>query len=360
MKEVIVIGLGHAWLEFYQQTLNSLEKAGIVNLLGTVDPVFPASDATIWHVQDIKSIPQESVRPDVVPIILTADHYHVIEELARMGFKNILCEKPLVSRRREIEKLKGLVTRYALKLYAIDFYLPKMLGLRVMMGIVGRDDPRYKWLAISDPEANFNEMLGEIESVGVQVIEAGKFCLPDIAGRPYLAKDKEVGGMILDLITHVCGPLYQAQLLDRWQVCDASLSRLSDTTSGHLVPVVDVRAEVEMYVTALLEAGGIPIHLAFGKTPIEKGGLWSLEIRGNKGMYYAGLRTGQPAAIVCNDGRIVTSSLKIKTYEFVIREAMLYFDGLLPDSTATTTPFLLLWRWGGRSLRSMPKESTEA
>ncbi|MGC9599456.1 MAG: Gfo/Idh/MocA family oxidoreductase [Minisyncoccia bacterium] len=358
MREVIVVGLGHAWLEFYKATLGALQNAKTVDLLGTVDPAFPVSDAETWHVQDIENIPQEAVRPDVVPIILTADHYHVIEKLAQMGFKKMMCEKPLVSRRTEIEKVQELVARYALKLYAIDFYLPKMLGLRVMRGIVGRGDPRYEWLTISSPEADFGEMLGRIESVGVQVIEAGKFCLPDIAGRPYLAKDKEVGGMVLDLITHVCGPLYQAQLLGRWRVCDASLSRLSDTTSGYLVHVADVRTEVEMYVTALLEADGIPIHLAFGKVPIEKGGLWSLEIRGNKGMYFAGLRTGQPAVLVCNDGRTVTFSLDIPTYELVIREALLYFDGLLPGFDGNYDAFLASMEVGRAILGKYAQKST--
>ena len=199
-----------------------------------------------------------------------------------MGFKNILCEKPLVSRVSEVEKVQALIRLHNLKLYAIDSYLPKALGLRVIRGLVPRSDPRCQWLTISDASADFGARLGEIEGVGVRIIEAGKFGLPDIVERPYLATRKDIGGMILDLVTHVCGPLYQSGLLDQWTVLDASLSRLSDLTTGHLVGIKDLASEVEMYVTALLAAEGVPLHLTFGKVPATKGGLWSLEVRARK------------------------------------------------------------------------------
>lgn len=336
MKKMIIIGLGHVWRESYGKTVAKLKAANIVELSGTIDQAFSAQSSETglpqgeWHVQTVQEIPQGLIGPDVVPMILTPDHYPVIEELAHMGFKNILCEKPLVSRVSEMQKVCELVELHDLKLYAVDFYLPKTFGLQAMRGLVGRDDPRYEWLAISNPEADFGAMLGEIEGIGVQVVEAGSFCLPDIAGRRYLAEDKEIGGMILDLVTHACGPLHQAGLLNGWEVLDASLSRLSNVVSGRLVPVKDASTEAEMYVTALLEADGVPIQLAFGKVPIARGGLWGLEVRGKKGMYYAGLRTGQPAVLISNDGNVVTFSLKMTTYEFVIREALLYFDGVLP------------------------------
>ncbi len=336
-----MVGLGHAWREHYRSVIAKLEAEDLIALSGTVDPV--CSDADLgggWHVRAVQDIPCEFIGSDVVPIILTPDHYQVIEELAHMGFKNILCEKPLVSRTNEIEKVWELVAFYNLKLYATDFYLPKTFGLQAMRGYLKRDDPRYDWLTISNPEADFNAMLGEVEGVGVQVVEAGNFCLPDIAGRPYLANNREVGGMILDLVTHACGPLHQAQLLCEWKVLDTSLSRLSNITSGSLVAITDASVEVEMYVTALLEASGIPIHLVFGKVPIPKGGLWALEVRGKNGMYYAGLRTGQPAILVSNDGNIVTFSLEMTSYEFVIREALLYFDGLLQGFDGNYGAFL--------------------
>ena len=334
MRKMIAIGLGHAWKEFYADTLHKLEQDGLVQLVGTVDPAVSDPDtgnfgAGPFHVQDITEIPAAFQNRDVIPLILTPDHYSTIEGLAKMGFADIVCEKPLVSRIPEIEKVKALVANHNLKLYAIDFYLPKALGFRVMRGIVQKDDPRYEWITISDPTADFNAMLGDIEGVGVQVIEAGSFCLPDIAGRPYLAEDREIGGMILDLITHTCGPLRQVGLLEKWEVLDASLARLSDIKTGHLVAIKDASREVEMYITALLQANGIPIHLAFGKVPIQNGGLWSLEVRGKKGMYFSGLRTGQPSILLGNDGKVVTFTLAMKTYEFVMREALLYFDGHL-------------------------------
>ena len=337
LEKMVVVGTGHAWGKFYRQTVTDLK----MKLLGTVDPAVEDGNADGgWRVRTVQDIPEDAIANDVVVMVLTPDHYPVIAELAGRGFKNILCEKPLVSRASEIEKLEELVKTHELKLYAIDFYLPKTFGLQVALGLVRQDDPRREWVASSDPEADGQAMLGDIEGVGVQVLEAGDFCLPDIASRPYLANDKEIGGMTLDLITHACGPLHQARLLDEWRVLATSLSRLSAVTSGHLVPVADTSTEVEMYVTALLEANGVPVHLVFGKVPIAKGGLWAIEIRGKKGMFFSGLRTGQPAVLVGNDGKVVTFSLNMTTYEFVVREALLYFSGSLPGFDGNYRAFL--------------------
>jgi predicted dehydrogenase len=334
--KMIVVGLGHAWTQFYEKTLWGLEEFGLVELCGTVDPRLHngAGDGTTghpsFHASSVSNIPKDHWRGDVVVMILTPDHYPVIEELARMGFKKIMCEKPLVSRMSDMEQLRDLIDLHNLKIYAIDFYLPKTFGLQVALGFVGPKDPRYQWIRISNPDADFGKLLGDIEGAAVQVIEAGNFCLPDIAGRPYLAKDKEIGGMILDLVTHACGPLQQVGLLQEFEVSDVSLSRLSNVVSGHLVPVEDPSVEVEMYVNALLQADGMPIHLAFGKVPFDRGGLWALEIRGKNGMYYAGLRSGQPSILLNNHGESVTFNLNMTTYEFVVREALLYFEGALP------------------------------
>ena len=356
MRKLIAIGLGHVWEEFYAQTLAKLENLKVVELSGTVDAAvsgpfaegFPRAN---WHVSRVQDIPQRFREPDVVPMILTPDHYRVIEEVAELGFKNIFCEKPLVSRPSEVEKVEALIARHNLKLYAADFYLAKALGLRVIRGLLTPTDPRYAWLAISDPAMDFGSVLGEIEGVGVQVIEAGDFGLPDITGRPYLATNKDIGGMILDLVTHVCGPLYQARLLEEWSVLDASLSRLSGLTAGHLVGIRNVACEVEMYVTALLAAQGIPVQLAFGKVPIANGGLWSLEIRGSRGAYYSGLRSNQLSALIGDDGRTATFALKIATYELVVREALLYFDGLLPSFDGNYGAFAASMKVGQAILR---------
>ncbi len=334
MRRFIAVGLGHVWKEFYAEVLEKLENENVAKLLGTVDPAVAHQGERLahdmWHVRTVREIPEGFRAPDVAPMVLTPDHYGVIEELAEMGFKTIFCEKPLVSRLTEIEKVEALVARHNLKLYAADFYLPKVLGLQFAMGRLAPSDPRYPWLTISNPSLDFRSMLGEIEGVGVQVVEAGDFSLPDIAERPYLATSKEIGGMILDLVTHVCGPLYQSRLLDGWTVLDASLSRLSNITSGHIVKINNAASEVEMFVTALVEANGIPVHLAFGKVPIRNGGLWSIEVHGTHGAYYSGLRSNQATVLAGNDGGVVTFTLNMTAYEFVVREALLYFEGLLP------------------------------
>ena len=47
-------------------------------------------------------------------------------------------------------------------------------------------------------------------------------------------------------------------------------------------------------------------------------------------MFFAGLRTGQPRILVTKEGQ-VRYDLTKPTYELVIEEALLYFDGKLPN-----------------------------
>ena len=76
MREIIVIGLGHAWKEFYVKAIEKLAEMNLVKLCGTVHPAVsdPAAEGLPygkWHARTIHEIPQEFSAPDVVPIILT-------------------------------------------------------------------------------------------------------------------------------------------------------------------------------------------------------------------------------------------------------------------------------------------------
>ena len=85
-----------------------------------------------------------------------------------------------------------------------------------------------------------------------------------------------------------------------------------------------------MYISALLSSSrGFPISTTFGKIPFDTEGIWTLVVRGTKGMYYAGLRTGQPAILVTNQGETTTMAVR-EPYRFVLNEASLFFEEKLP------------------------------
>ena len=64
------------------------------------------------------------------------------------------------AKREAIDEVLAIATAYEVKLYAIDFYLPKTLPLQVMLGIVKPNDPRYGWISISNPDVDFAAELG--------------------------------------------------------------------------------------------------------------------------------------------------------------------------------------------------------
>lgn len=329
MRDLIVVGAGQAFQEHYAKILAEMPDLRVVGIVDKETKLISKEMfGGVWERAEVGEIPGEAIRPDVAVIILTPDHYPVIVELARLGFKFIMVEKPLVSRDEEVSRVVELVDEQQLRLYAIDFYIPKLFPLSVASGKLEEGDPRFKFVnstGIISP-AHF---LGNIEGIGVQVIEAGNFCLPDLEKRPWLERDLAIGGMLRDLGTHALAPLVAAGLLtDAAQVHDVKLARISSNRSS-LVPIHDY-SEVELYVSALLTTeDDIPIHVAFGKVPF-RGGIWSLEIRGDQGMFYAGLRTGQPAVLVSNKGASVFLSLAASTYRIVIEEALMYFRGELP------------------------------
>ncbi len=331
---MIVVGTGHAFCEHYVRPLTE-SLQGVVRVIGTVDPVLPENEEvhltlneTGWHILSIQDIPEGARGGDVAVMVLTPDHFQVIEELVEMGFRRIFVEKPVVSRDSEVPKLRGLIDKTGAPIYSADFYIPKTFPLAVVMGKIGKSDPRYRWMRISNPDADLKEMLGDIEGVSVNVIEAGKFCLPDIASRPWLATDPEIGGMLHDLGPHALAPLYSAGLAMNLAVHHVGMAKL--TPENHLWSII-ATDQVEMYANVLLEDldRHIPVQISFGKVPFEKGGIWSLVVRGSEGMFFAGLRTGQPAVLLANNGEVVTFALVKSTYEIVIREALMYWNGEL-------------------------------
>lgn len=331
-QQLVVVGAGVAYKQHYKKTIKKLCEEDAIEFLGIVDPeVSPQSIGTdLWLVPSIADIPNVEVE-NVAALVLTPDHFSVILELAQAGFKKIIVEKPLVSRDDEISKLQTLVERRGLLIYAIDFYIPKCFPLAIMTGIFDRHDFQADFVTIEGLDNGLVHLLGEIEGISVQVIESGDFCLPDLEKRPWLENDREIGGMLRDLGTHALSPLVAAGMINsRTEIHQVEFSKIGPDRRS-LVPLTD-EIEVEMYVSALLVtllAGKrIPVSLAFGKVPFN-GGIWSLEVRGSKGMFFAGLRTGQSAVFVPTEGPTMRFSLNQSTYRIVLKEAFAFFDGAL-------------------------------
>ena len=146
--------------------------------------------------------------------------------------------------------------------------------------------------------------------------------------------------MLLDLGTHALSPLIAAGLLGAGaEVRDVKLSRLSADRSD-LTPVRATN-EVEMYVSALLStAEDLSVQVAFGKVPF-RGGVWATVIRGERGMIYAGLRSGQPVVVVPDRGDPIILSLTKDHYAIALEEALMYFCGDLPDFDGYTEAFFV-------------------
>lgn len=341
-QQIVVVGAGAVYKEHYESVIQKLCKDGMVELLGIVDPkILPEDVGTdTWVVPSIADIPETDVE-DVIAFVLTPDHYPRIQELATAGFRKIIVEKPLVSRDEEITKLQVIVEKKNLLLYAVDHYIPKTFPLAFMTGAIKSTDFRAQFISVEGLVSTAGNLLGDIEGISVQIVEAGDFCLPDLAGRPWLEHDPEIGGMLRDLGTHALAPLVTAGLINgKTEVEHVALSKIGPDRKS-LVPLTDQK-EVELYVSGLLMTNlvgrRVPVALSFGKVPFD-GGTWSLEVRGSKGMFFMGLRTGQSGVFVPKEGPMIRFSLNRSTYRIVLEEALSYFKGDLGRFDGNVWPF---------------------
>lgn len=332
MRDLIVVGAGEVFEKYWLPTIQKSDKAhlaGIVESRGlrlwSLTKIVPNLEE-ILSATSIDCIPDDVSR-DTIVLVLTPDHFPVVKELAEKGFQNIVVEKPLVSRDHELPLILELAEQYALKLYSVDMYLPKAFSLAVILRKVNPADPRCGFFAIGATEETAN-LLGDVEGATVSVIECGDFGLPSLDRRPWLEHDAEVGGMLRDLGTHAFAPLVNAGLLSAdAEVCSAMLAKFTPDRLG-IEPVTN-RNDVEMYISAQLSSRDLPIHTVFGKLP-QKGGEWSLVVRGSKGMFYSSLRSGQPGIVVGNNGETKFLKLSVSPMEFVLEEICMFYSGLLP------------------------------
>jgi predicted dehydrogenase len=339
LTSMVVIGAGRA---FFQHYLKPLAEAPI-RILGIVDPAFSAENRShellraAWVVPSVAQIPQEVRRPEVVALVLTPDHYPLIVELAAAGFKRIMVEKPLVHRDDEVQRVRELIKSAGLRLYATDSYITKLFPLLMVLGALPEKDPRRKFVHVSGEE-NGECVLGKVEGVSVQIIEGGDFCLPDLAKRPWLEHDAAIGGVLLDLGIHALAPLVTAGLLtSAASIHHVGLAKISADRAS-VARISNAMNEAELYATALLTDGNVPIQLSVGKVPFD-GGLWALSIRGENAMFYAGLRAENTSVLITHSGKVTQFTMKQPAYAMVIAEALMYFRNDLPGFDGNTAAF---------------------
>lgn len=331
-KDAILVGVGFAGTQHYLPTLAESKDFSII---GAVDPLDTARERAnascpgIWTVPTVQEIPDTAPR-DTVVFVVTPDHYPVVVGLVESGFRNLVVEKPLVSRDDEVTELQELVVKHGLQIYAIDHYYQKFLPLQFVLGRMPITDPRVASITITG-DHQLDELphcLGVVEGVTYTNIEAGDLGVPYLNDHPWLENDPEIGGMIRDLGPHAFSPLVRNGLLGAPpDLFDIQLLGLSPNRTRY-VPLLG-ESEIEMYVHALLTYKGVTANITFAKAPFQ-GKERSLAVRASNGTFFAGLARGQSSVVLTDDGRTTRLSLRVAENQLVIEEANLFFNGQLP------------------------------
>ncbi len=335
MINVFIVGAGSVFDEKWSAPLQMGVKEGRLKVVGILEPALERlhrahqmfRGSIIWACRDVEEL--SPVATDSVILVLAPNHFPVIKEFSDWGCKQFIVEKPLVSCDHEVTNIAKLIETRALKIYAVDHYLPKLLALQLMTKGSDLRQAYIEWPGRTIYPHVILDALGDLEGVAVTILEGGDFCLPDLDKRPWLEHDPDIGGMLRDLGTHALAPLAACGWLDEdAEVVIAQLAKISD--DRRRLHVLAHSKSVEMYVSALIVSKGVPIHVTLGKIPTA-GGQWSLAVRGTKGMLFAGIRSGQSLVAVPASGEAVTFSLKCSVYQFILQEACWFFEGRLPN-----------------------------
>lgn len=332
MMQIVIVGAGEVVRKHWGPVL---AKHSEVRVVGIIEPdhdaalgaaaIFPSVE---WIVNSIEDPKVRKNSRETVALVLTPDHLPTIHQLVAAGFTSFMVEKPLVSRATDVPLLRQLVDQNDLHVFSVDQYIPKTLPLQVVLGVLASGDPRRKFIRGEDAWSEaMSSQLGVLEGVSVTILESGNFCLPDLRKRQWL-RDPEIGGMLRDLGTHAFAPLFAAGLrLEEMEVRQSNLASLAQDDET-FIPL-KTSGKAEMLISVLLRHRGIPIAATFGKVPGE-GGEWSLTARFANGQFFTGLRSGQSAVVVFNDGRTASLRLDPSPVEYLLQEASLFFGSALP------------------------------
>ena len=132
MLSSIVIGYGHSGRDFHVPAIRRLHQLrGVRRPIGIVDPAparLPTDGDTLLgrSLADLRSrfLPDATVVHICTP---PADHAAVFDECVAEGFQRIVIEKPLVTTRSELDRVRELVLRHRLDVAVVANWLSSRL-----------------------------------------------------------------------------------------------------------------------------------------------------------------------------------------------------------------------------------------
>lgn len=331
IRSMILVGAGFASTTHW---IPAISRSAQLKLIGVIDPDEQARGRAvkvapgIWTVARMEEIP--SAYRESIVFVATPNNMPVIRELAAFGFRELIVEKPLVSRDAEIDELEGYVHRGSLNIYSIDHYHQKFLPCEFVLGRLQLADPRVGFLEVRGNHdlKEIPGLLGAIEGVTYTNIEAGDLGIPYLDAHPWLEHNQMIGGVLRDLGPHAFDPLIRTRLTSAdATIMDVGLARLNAARDGFMP--VRSQSDIEMWVRALMVWNGITANVAFGKAPFP-GKERSLAVRAANGVFFAGLARGQSSVLMTNDGRITRLSLRKSENDLVLKEALAFLEDKLP------------------------------
>ena len=343
-QELMVVGLGAVYNEHLGAPLALIGDPRRHVLIDREQKRFDGIQNGIRVISDV-NFPPFSLNTfsdrQVVAIIATPDHLTSLISLKDLGIQKFIIEKPLVNNSQEVDVFRNiLMVNPHLKVYALEMCITKLLPLYLLTGQINPDDPRWQWVEDQSgrilPRNFFNSFesrIGELQAIEGTLSEGGDYGTADLVERSWLEKDKLRGGMLLDLGTHVLGPLVTAGLIDSPDSIQVDIAKRYVLGENRRSFVEAKANQPEIYVHALLgikyQGRDIPLTMTLGKTYFS-GGMWGLKISGSNGEISMGFLPPQKVNIASYNRNNIQLGLKNENgvYPLSLTEAEMCFRGL--------------------------------
>ena len=311
MENIVVVGTGDVFHRFIAPSLEILEYQRFLKTLATID-IKPR--ARLEHLSDnlehrIRTSDEElsslisDFKGDNPVVILAHDsdhHYSDAEDLVSNGFR-VMIEKPYVTRQRDLEKLRGLISQNPGKIFLMEYYLTrKMIPVFLLSGAIKPESfyllgeevflLRENRPALVNSLGKLKEILGEHHSLTIKIIESsgdsGKLEHRGV----HVFDTRRGGGMIQDMGIHALMPLfvfqdYIGETSVSFEHGDVDVARSKEfyeaCKSRYNISeefVAETYAEIGMKTSK-----GIPVKIAIGKYMAEAPTQKNMVLRGNQG-----------------------------------------------------------------------------
>jgi len=232
MKNLIIVGIGDHYKRFLSHTFSHLQEEGIIELVASVDlkespsyPQFPDKKHFVRKPGQKLSSLLESFKKDN-PIIVLAhsneEHYNDLEDLVLNGY-NVMLEKPYVTNKEDLEKLRKLLFSHKRQIFLLDSYLLRKFSPAALL--LGKISPN-SFYRMSEKVFKLKEdqsipfqidpvdLLSEIglpKKAKFNLLESEKLSSNMALRGGYLYDRKRGGGMIADLLLHAISPIIMMQ-----------------------------------------------------------------------------------------------------------------------------------------------------